>query len=125
MRNTIVDYYRENRRYIDNTVFESPDEDEQDKEYSLQAVIKSQEVYNRNAEITRQNAEIEAQNAQAKAERRAKCTCCHGTGQVTKLGMYMGQESITTVSVNGLQQKSTTSVPVYGSSTIVECSCCK
>lgn len=97
----------------------------QDKEYSLQAVIKSQEVYNRNAEITRQNAEIEAQNAQAKAERRAKCTCCHGTGQVTKLGMYMGQESITTVSVNGLQQKSTTSVPVYGSSTIVECSCCK
>ncbi len=97
----------------------------QDTEDAKRAAIKSAEVYNRNAAITRQNAEIEAQNAKAKAERRSKCTCCHGTGQITKQGMYMGQENITTVSVNGLQQKSTRSVPVYGSSTIVECGCCK
>ncbi len=97
----------------------------QDKEDALQAAIKSQEVYNRNAEITRQNAEIEAQNAQAKAERRAKCTCCHGTGQVTKLGMYMGQVNQTTVSTDGLRTIKNESVPSYGGSTIVECSCCK
>jgi hypothetical protein len=114
----LIDDYQYQQDAINNKII-------QDKEDSLQAAIKSQEVYSRNAEITRQNAEIDAQNAQAKAERRSKCTCCHGTGQETKLGMYMGQESITTVSVNGLQQKSTTSVPVYGSSTIVECSCCK
>ncbi len=97
----------------------------QDKEDALQAAIKSAEVYNHNAAVTRQNAEIEAQNAKAKSERTAKCTCCHGTGQKEIKGMYMGQESITTVSVNGLQQKSTTSVPVYGASRYVTCDCCR
>ena len=97
----------------------------QDKEDALQAAIKSAEVYNHNAAVTRQNAEIEAQNAKAKSERTAKCTCCHGSGQKEIKGMYMGQESITTVSVNGLQQKSTTSVPVYGASRYVTCDCCR
>lgn len=60
-----------------------------------------------------------------KLERRSKCTCCHGTGQIKKLGMYMGQVNQTTVSTDGLRTIKNESVPSYGSSTIVECSCCR
>ncbi len=79
----------------------------------------------KNAAITRENAEIQAQNDKAKAERRAKCTCCHGTGVVEKQGMYLGNKEITTMTVNGLQQKTTSTVSTYGPSTYAECSCCR
>lgn len=71
------------------------------------------------------NNTVEGQEELKKLERRSKCTCCHGTGQIKKLGMYMGQVNQTTVSTDGLRTIKNESVPSYGSSTIVECSCCR
>ncbi len=93
----------------------------QDKEAKTQSDIRDFERY----QITKQNKEIENQNAAAQAERTAKCLCCHGTGQVENKGMYLGQETVRTVSTDGLRTVKDYSVDTYGKSTYSPCGCCR